>query len=488
MVDEHGDDQGDDRLERERKFDVPDGWAVPPLAEIVPVGGSVVRETLRLTTSYFDTADLDLVRAGVTLRRRTGDADTGWHLKVPAGGARLEIRHPPTDGESGVPEDLLTATAGLRASRPVAIVATLVTERAAHRILAADGGTLAEVVLDDVHATAVGEAAVISRWREAEVELGSGSDKLLAGIAAALEQAGATPARHSSKLANALGRGVPERARPPGLAGLVCRYLDRQYAALVADDVALRRGRNAVHGTRTASRRYRSTLRTFAAVLDAERAARLDEELKWYAAALGRLRDAEIVLAEVESALDALPPELVLGPVRNRVRQEIAAESGEAGRALEQVMSGQRYFELLRELRAWREEPPILVDRPAADVSEFLDAARRKARRRLRRARATEPGRRDAAMHGARKAAKRLRYAAELAAPELGKRAEKTRKRARRRQAVLGRRQDHVIAAEFLLRAGRSAGTAPDENGFTFGLLYQRARDAAEAEEARLRR
>jgi hypothetical protein len=53
---------------------------------------------------------------------------------------------------------------------------------------------------------------------------------------------------------------------------------------------------------------------------------------------------------------------------------------------------------------------------------------------------------------------------------------------------VLGRRQDHVIAAEFLLRAGRSAGTAPDENGFTFGLLYQRARDAAEAEEARLRR
>jgi hypothetical protein len=36
-----------------------------------------------------------------------------------------------------------------------------------------------------------------------------------------------------------------------------------------------------------------------------------------------------------------------------------------------------------------------------------------------------------------------------------------------------------VVAADFLLRAGRLAGTTPGENGFTFGLLYQRERDAA---------
>jgi CHAD domain-containing protein len=84
-------------------------------------------------------------------------------------------------------------------------------------------------------------------------------------------------------------------------------------------------------------------------------------------------------------------------------------------------------------------------------------------------------------MHRARKAAKRLRYTAELTEPELGKKAAKAGKRAKKLQQQLGARQDSVIAAEFLLLAGRVAGTTPDENGFTFGLLYQRERDAAGA-------
>jgi CHAD domain-containing protein len=83
-------------------------------------------------------------------------------------------------------------------------------------------------------------------------------------------------------------------------------------------------------------------------------------------------------------------------------------------------------------------------------------------------------------MHRARKAAKRWRYTAELAEGELGKRARKDRKKAKRHQQRLGARQDSVIAADFLLRAGRLAGTTTGENGFTFGLLYQRERDAAD--------
>src|SRR4051812_11066214 len=49
----------------------------------------------RLAATYFDTDDLRLAAAGLTLRRRTGGDDAGWHLKVPAApGARSEVQLP----------------------------------------------------------------------------------------------------------------------------------------------------------------------------------------------------------------------------------------------------------------------------------------------------------------------------------------------------------------------------------------------------------
>ena len=50
---------------------------------------------LHLRATYYDTRHLDLVNAKVTLRRREGGIDDGWHLKLPAGaGARREIGVP----------------------------------------------------------------------------------------------------------------------------------------------------------------------------------------------------------------------------------------------------------------------------------------------------------------------------------------------------------------------------------------------------------
>ena len=50
-------------------------------------------EEQTLEAVYFDTEDLRLARAGVTLRRRRGGDDAGWHLKLPAGGdSRDEVR------------------------------------------------------------------------------------------------------------------------------------------------------------------------------------------------------------------------------------------------------------------------------------------------------------------------------------------------------------------------------------------------------------
>src|SRR6478609_9988498 len=47
----------------------------------------------QLSATYYDTAELDLLAAGTTLRRRTGGNDAGWHLKVPVSkGSRREVR------------------------------------------------------------------------------------------------------------------------------------------------------------------------------------------------------------------------------------------------------------------------------------------------------------------------------------------------------------------------------------------------------------
>ena len=82
--------------EVERKYVADDGFELPPLTELMAgtdgrrdreiapvVEGEPVRQ--RLAATYFDTADLRLAAAGLTLRRRTGGEDAGWHLKVPAG-------------------------------------------------------------------------------------------------------------------------------------------------------------------------------------------------------------------------------------------------------------------------------------------------------------------------------------------------------------------------------------------------------------------
>ncbi len=115
-------------------------------------------------------------------------------------------------------------------------------------------------------------------------------------------------------------------------------------------------------------------------------------------------------------------------------------------------------------------------------IDKLVRKAERKALTRVATATADDD---EAALHRARKAAKRARYAAELATPILGRKsAKKKAARFKKMQTVLGEHQDSVVAAETLRTLGARAGTTPGENGFTFGLLYglelQNARQARE--------
>ena len=72
-----------EHLEIEQKFDVETGFERPSLAAIA--GVTAADPVLHhLSATYFDTADQRLAASKITLRRRTGGTDEGWHLKLPA--------------------------------------------------------------------------------------------------------------------------------------------------------------------------------------------------------------------------------------------------------------------------------------------------------------------------------------------------------------------------------------------------------------------
>ncbi|QCB49841.1 CYTH and CHAD domain-containing protein [Rhodococcus sp. PAMC28707] len=466
------------QTEREDKYDVPSDFVLPSLTDLIPKGGAIEISEVELISSYFDTPDLDLLRRGITLRRRRGDTDTGWHVKVPADKARTEIRLPLGSGEDAqVPEELASVLAGVALGKPLVPVATLTSKRRRHVFTASDGSVLAELADDSVDVQA--EGIPDHRWRELEVELGAaGSEATLKRFGKALLTAGAQCGAHPSKLHRALAVNLEKKL------GVLATYLDEQAQAIFAGDVYLRRGLDPIHSTRVAIRRYRSTLRVFGALFDEGAASILDSELAWYAGLLGEVRDRQVLRARLSDAVHKLPPELVLGPVAARIENDLLAEQVRHRGIIATELDGDRYRALLTSLGNLSRAFPAAVGAEDVDADELDRLARKAGRKVRRRVAAAVAGGDDVALHGARKAGKRARYAAELIFPIVGKKDATARiERYKAVQEVLGEHQDAVVASQKLLELGRKAGVTPGENGFTFGVLY--AQEVAAAEAAR---
>ena len=198
-----------EHLETELKLDVEPGFAVPDLGGLVN-GQTVTEPEVRyLVANYFDTSDLRLAAAPVTLRRRTGGPDEGWHLKLPVGaGTRRELQAPLGDDPTAVPPQLASLVATWAEGRPLQVVAVLETRRTVRNLIAPDGTVLAEVADDLVtgRLPSLGDTpADPVSWREIEVELVSGGPEILAAARSRLVAAGARPSSSASKLGRLLG-------------------------------------------------------------------------------------------------------------------------------------------------------------------------------------------------------------------------------------------------------------------------------------------
>ncbi len=268
---------------------------------------------------------------------------------------------------------------------------------------------------------------------------------------------------------------------------VVLAYVREQVAAISRNDPLIRRDApDAVHQMRVATRRARSALQAFGGIVDREATRPLCAELKWLAAALGQARDTEVLLDRLTAELAAVPSALVVGPVAARIDAHFTTELAQAGKTALAALDGGRYLRLRSGMDALLADPPLTprAERPA---DEALAEPVRRAERRLQRALATLPDDaegRDTAIHEARKAAKRARYAAEAAAPALGDPARHQAAQAKELQQALGDHHDSVVARAVLLDLAGKARAA-GEDTFTYGLMYQgQACQAAKIEQA----
>lgn len=237
--------------------------------------------------------------------------------------------------------------------------------------------------------------------------------------------------------------------------------------AYVADQVRiLREGRSdvladvpdAVHKSRVATRRLRSTLRTFPGVQRRGVARSLRDELRWLGEELGAPRDAEVLRERLLEEVSGLP-DADRRLIASRIDQALTSTHDAAHAELVAAMATKRYRRLLRSMGRLVAEPEFgpMADEPAAGALPAMFARAVHRVERLAAHAASRPS--DLSRwHEVRKAAKAARYAAEVLEPVMGEPAERSRAAWEAVTEALGAVQDAVVAqrviGELALQAG----------------------------------
>jgi CHAD domain-containing protein len=460
--------------EREAKLGAGPAFDLPDLEGVIDGLTATAFPQRHLDAVYYDTRDLRLARWGITVRHRTGE-DDGWTVKLPEDGGgeatlvRNELTFPGARAAGPPPPVADLVRAHVRTST-LAPVARLRTRRTPVELRDEQGRRLAEVVDDEV--SVFEGRRVAARFREVEVELDEAAPAgLLDRVVQRLSNAGAGRPDRTPKLVRALGW---QAARPPEpapvelhddatVAAVVREALVAAVTRVLRHDPGVRMGNDpeAVHQARVGTRRLRSDLRTFRSVIEPEWRSATNTELRWLGAVLGAVRDADVLLERLNrhaselSARDARATAALL--------RRLTVQRDEARLALLAALRGERYVALLDRLIVASEAVPVIADaeKPARDALPELVRGPWNHLKKAVESLDADPD--DHALHQVRIRAKRARYAAEAAAPVVGKPARAFAKAVADLQTVLGDHQDAVVAEDWLRRegaGGRSAALA----------------------------
>lgn len=468
-------------LERELKLQADAAFTMPDLT-VVPGVTAELGPPERLVALYYDTPNLRLAHWGVTLR----DRDGVWTLKVPVGdGHHILNRHEVSfTGASGTPPPAAQdAVCALLAGEAMAPIATIATTRRIYRIRGGDGRGLGNLADDLVEVSRDG--LVTSGFRQLELELAPGAEpRLRKAVARLLRAAGAQREPALPKLIQALGidpaAGPEPRSPAVGpdatLQAAISAALAAGVRRLAGHDPGIRLDLDteAVHQARAATRQLRATLAALRpALASPDRAASLRAELRWLGAALGAVRDPDVLGERLRAGmLQIAAPDA--GGV-GRLLSALAAERASARATLLAAMHEDRYAALLRDMAAFATAPDLVGgSEPARRALPSL--VRRRWRRLTRSVADLRSSPEDADLHRIRIRAKDARYTAEAAAPVLGEPAERLARSLAELQSVLGRLQDATVAEAWLRRHGRRAGGT---QALAAGQLIALARDDA---------
>ena len=519
---------GREQTEIERKYDVEELSQVPPLVGIDGVAEVTSHEAVTLTAVYYDTDTHDLARRRIVLRRREGGGDAGWHIKMPADEGRTEVHWPLDTGDADtgtVPAEVLEPVRSIVRDRPLTPLARISTVRTAVRLHGPDGSALAEIA-DDVVSASDAREGTHRTWREWERERLDGAPDtrskrtdLLDAVEKVLIAAGAHPSPSVAKIAQATGVSsltdlagltalpgplpAPALQDPDSVAVIVVGALRELTDELVGVDPQARADApDAIHRMRTVVRRLRSVLAVYSRLFEKPAVADLRFELKHLGLELGRARDAEVRGHRMATELAGVAPH----PYADAEVRLVGAARRDYADGLERARSyllSARYYRLLDALDSFAAWPP-LTEKAARPAPDEISRALGKAVTAVASATARVAGAADqeAALHQVRKAARRLRYAAEavaladpVAAAErsaaaarlvtLRRRSRKIARAAKPLVKRLGNRHDRLLYIDEIEQAALAAHE-DGENTLLYGLLVARAEDPEDTVELEL--
>ncbi|QNE48178.1 CYTH and CHAD domain-containing protein [Glaciihabitans sp. INWT7] len=484
-----------DSAEIERKYDVTSSTALPDLPSIDGVFRVEESQVFDLDAVYFDTANMVLAAHHITLRRRTGGDDAGWHLKLPVSDdERSELHEPLGSDPQSVPHRLLEQVAVLVRSRELTPVVHLITRRTVHRLRGRHDELLALFCDDEVTTARLAGDPLEQQWREWELELVDGQIPLLDAAERLFSASRVSRSDSRSKLARALGDGVPQHPAPAALerdtAGALLVTALREYRdELVRTDPLVREDRpESIHDMRVATAKFRAAVGTFHSLIANEDATTLRTELGWIGHILGGARDLDVIAARLAGRLRTESEAQIIGPVGERISHQLSKDSSAAKAVLLESLDSPRYFRLLDQIDAFVAHPPLRESADAAAsgvLPGIVDHRIRALFTAMHDADQTiDRSRHDLALHEVRKAAKEVRYAAEVLLPIRPNRARRLAKIAKLVQDTLGEQHDSVVARQTLERLSAASYLLGDDC-FTYGRLHRTEQDLGEDAEAR---
>jgi len=256
---------------------------------------------------------------------------------------------------------------------------------------------------------------------------------------------------------------------------VVLRGIARHRDALVLADVGLRLGSgHALHASRAAGRRLRSALLVFRSLFEADQVDRLLKKLKAMDQVLMPVRDTDVLLARLTHELAEEPLEFA-EPAEVLVRRALADRGAHAWDSVQSWLDTKRPTRLIQSLDTFIANPPLDSSQhgTAGRLLPAMVSAAWGRVRKLADAALADPD--DAkALERVRRAAKSVRYAAELAGTALGDDPIVFAAAVEEIQEVLGEHRNALLVGEFLVELSADVRTS-GRAGFLYGRLHAAA-------------